>query len=162
MRAKGYAICMAARPGAVGRPFRCRWPRPERRHGSTRVLGHTFHAWRNSWHAWTQLVVYKQAYTRGNSWKICENSWKILQCVHLLFNSSWEFHQLAAGQLLSGQPVRYVKGRCGTARPSRTKSHLPGHSPPTAVSGQPSSLRPHWVCLLSAEVRGTGIEEGRK
>jgi len=32
-------------------------------------------------------------------------------CVHLLYNSSWKFHQLGAGQLLSGQPVRYGKGR---------------------------------------------------
>ena len=32
-------------------------------------------------------------------------------CVHLLYNSSWKFHQLAAGQLLSGQPVWYGKGR---------------------------------------------------
>jgi hypothetical protein len=27
--------------------------------------------------------------------------------VHLLYNSSWKFHHLAVGQLLSGQPVRY-------------------------------------------------------
>jgi len=32
-------------------------------------------------------------------------------CVHLLFNSSWKFYQLAAGQLLSGQPERYGKDR---------------------------------------------------
>ncbi len=32
----------------------------------------------------------------------------------------------------------------GTARLSRTKAHLPGHSPPDSQSGQPSSLRPHW------------------
>ncbi len=32
-------------------------------------------------------------------------------CVHLLYNCSWKFHQLAAGQFLSGQPVRYGKGR---------------------------------------------------
>ncbi len=31
--------------------------------------------------------------------------------VDLLYNSSWKFHQLAAGQLLSGQPVGYRKGR---------------------------------------------------
>ncbi len=30
-------------------------------------------------------------------------------CVHLLY--SWKFHQLAAGQMLSGQPVWYEKGR---------------------------------------------------
>ncbi len=32
-------------------------------------------------------------------------------CVHLLYNSSWKFRQLTAGQLLSGQPVLYWKGR---------------------------------------------------
>jgi hypothetical protein len=31
--------------------------------------------------------------------------------VHLLNYSSWKFHHHAAGQLLSGQPVRYGKGR---------------------------------------------------
>jgi hypothetical protein len=40
----------------------------------------------------------------------------------------------------------------GTARPSRTKSYLPGHSPPAKrvrradVLGQPSSFRPHCIC----------------
>jgi hypothetical protein len=29
----------------------------------------------------------------------------------ILYNSRWKFQQLAAGQLLSGQPVRYGKGR---------------------------------------------------
>ncbi len=32
-------------------------------------------------------------------------------CVHLLYNISQKFHQLTAGQLLSGKPVRYGKGR---------------------------------------------------
>ncbi len=32
-------------------------------------------------------------------------------CTYLLYNSSWKFHPLAAGQLLSGQPVRYWKER---------------------------------------------------
>jgi hypothetical protein len=39
-------------------------------------------------------------------------------CVHLqqlVVYSSWKFHQLAAGQPLSGQPVRYGKGRRYTA-----------------------------------------------
>jgi hypothetical protein len=31
--------------------------------------------------------------------------------VYIYYNSSWEFHQLAAGQLLSGQPVRFGKER---------------------------------------------------
>jgi hypothetical protein len=32
-------------------------------------------------------------------------------CTILLYSSSWKFHQLAAGQLLSEQPVRYGTGR---------------------------------------------------
>jgi hypothetical protein len=32
-------------------------------------------------------------------------------CVHLLYNSSWKFLELATGQLLSGQQVRYRKCR---------------------------------------------------
>ncbi len=36
----------------------------------------------------------------------------------------------------------------GTARPSHTKSHLPGHSPLAAVLDQRSSLRPHWLKLM--------------
>jgi hypothetical protein len=32
-------------------------------------------------------------------------------CVHLLYNSSWKFHQLAARHFLSGQPVQYEKDR---------------------------------------------------
>ncbi len=31
-------------------------------------------------------------------------------CLHLPYTSSWKFHQLATGQLLSGQPLRYGKG----------------------------------------------------
>ncbi len=46
-------------------------------------------------------------------------------CVHLLYNSSWKFYQLAAGQLLPGQTVRYGKAG-GMDRPSRTKSHPAG------------------------------------
>jgi hypothetical protein len=57
--------------------------------------------------------------------------------VHLLYYSSFKFHQLAAGQFLSGQPVRYGKGRqYGLARPSRTKSDLTGHSPPAGQAGR--------------------------
>jgi hypothetical protein len=48
-------------------------------------------------------------------------------CVHLLYTSSWKFHHLAAGQLLSGQQVQYRKDRL--FGPSiMYKSHLPGHS----------------------------------
>ncbi len=32
-------------------------------------------------------------------------------CVHLLYSSSWKCHQLVVRQLLSGQLVRYGKGR---------------------------------------------------
>ncbi len=73
-------------------------------------------------------------------------------CVPLLYNNSWKFHHFAAGQLLSGQPVRYGKA-AGTARPSHTKSHLqcrvnlrqPARR--AAVLDQPSSLRHNWLHL---------------
>jgi hypothetical protein len=74
--------------------------------------------------------------------------------VHLLCNSRRKFHQLAAGQLLSEQPVRYRKAG-GTARPSRTKSQLPGHSPPARRApalGQPSSLL---ICQDTNQMRLT-------
>jgi hypothetical protein len=69
-------------------------------------------------------------------------------CAHLLYHSSG-FHQLAAGQPLSGQPVRHGKAS-GMARPSRTKApppcrvalYQPARRP--AALDQPSSLRPHW------------------
>jgi hypothetical protein len=41
----------------------------------------------------------------------CVRQLKADCCVHLLCNSRWKFHQLAAGQLMLGQPVRYGKGR---------------------------------------------------
>jgi hypothetical protein len=69
--------------------------------------------------------------------------------VHLLYNRSWKFHQLAAGQLLSGQPVWYVKGR--RKRPVHyVKNHtcrvtLLQPARRAAVIGQPSSLWPHWL-----------------
>jgi hypothetical protein len=60
-------------------------------------------------------------------------------CVHLLYNSSWKWLQHAAWQPLSGQPVRYGKGKhtcCVTLlQPARQ----------TAVLDQPSSIRPHWL-----------------
>ncbi len=86
----------------------------ERRHGSTRVPGQAFFARRSS---------------------LTDS------CVHLLYNSSWKFHQLAAGQLLSGQQVRTEKAG-GTARPSRTKSLLPG----SLSSSQPGKP-PCWSSL---------------
>ncbi len=67
----------------------------------------------------------------------------------LLYNSRWKLRQLAAGKLLSGQPVRYQKGRryCHvvhliqnhTCRVSFLQS-----ARRAAVLGQPSSLRPHF------------------
>jgi hypothetical protein len=51
-------------------------------------------------------------------------------------SSSWIFRQLAAGQLLSGQPVRYKNSwRVTLLQPAGR----------AAVLGQPSSLHPHWV-----------------
>ncbi len=65
-------------------------------------------------------------------------------CVHFLYNSSWKFHQLAAGKLLSGQPVRYGKAG-GTARSSQYKSHLPGLCPPPAQLSRASCrASPPW------------------
>ncbi len=55
-------------------------------------------------------------------------------------NSCWKFHQLESGQLLSGQPVRYGKGRW--YGPSIT--HKITHTRRAVVLYQPSSLRPHW------------------
>ncbi len=57
---------------------------PERRHGSTRVPRHAF-------------IVWSSSMTDG--------------CAYFLYNISWKFHLLAAGQLLSRQPVRYGKDR---------------------------------------------------
>jgi hypothetical protein len=59
---------------------------PERRHGSPGEPGHAFLAWHSSW----RIVVY----------------------IYLIIDiSSWKFHQLTAGQLLSGHLVRCAKGR---------------------------------------------------
>jgi hypothetical protein len=54
--------------------------------------------------------------------------------VHFLYNSSPKFHHLAAGQLMCN---RYSTEKTGsTARPSRSKSHLPGHSLPASHLGR--------------------------
>ncbi len=95
---------------------------PERRHGSTRVPGHDdFLLWRSS----SRIVVYIYHITAaGNS----TNS------------------QLGS----SCQGNRYIVKAGGAARPSRTKSHLLGHTARrAAVLGQPSSLRPHWFLPYS-------------
>ncbi len=83
----------------------------ERRHGFTycRVPGHAF-------------LVCTELMTDG--------------CVHLQCNSCWKFHQLATGQLLSGQPWYGMEKTGRTARPSHAKSHLPGNSPPTNKAGR--------------------------
>ncbi len=53
------------------------------------------------------LLQYHQAMPSLHD--VAHGGW--LCTVHLLYNSSWKFRELAAGQLLSGQPVRYGKGR---------------------------------------------------
>ncbi|MFN9905624.1 MAG: hypothetical protein ACK56F_05780, partial [bacterium] len=70
-------------------------------------------------------------------------------CVHLLNNSSWKFYQLAAGQLMSGQPVRYGKGRWYGPSISYKITHagpLSSSQPggPPCWTSQPSSVRPYW------------------
>jgi hypothetical protein len=74
--------------------------------------------------------------------------------VHLLYNISWEFHQLAAGQLLLATgPVRDRQA----LRPVHhiEKSHRPVHSPPASQAGRrvgPAlySLQPQWKYLPSS------------
>jgi hypothetical protein len=64
-------------------------------------------------------------------------------CVHLLFNSSWKVYQLAAGQLLSGQQVRYGKGR--RYGPSITYKITPAGS----LSSSQPGVSPCWANPLS-------------
>ncbi len=98
------------------------------------VPGHAFLAWRSSW--WTVVYIY-------------------------LLNSSWKFHQLAAGQMLSGQPVRYEKGR--RYGPSITYIFTPAgslSSRQAAVLGHPPSLQslcsPHTTLPLFLTVAKKG------
>jgi hypothetical protein len=56
--------------------------------------------------------------------------------IQLLYNNSWKFHQLAAMQLLSGQPVRYGKGRWYC--PSITYKITPAGSLFSSQQGGPS------------------------
>jgi hypothetical protein len=51
-------------------------------------------------------------------------------CTFTKYNISWKFHQLAAEQLLSGQPVTVRKGQA--VRQVTYKLRLPGHSPPVS------------------------------
>ncbi len=64
-------------------------------------------------------------------------------CVLLLYNSSWKFHQPAAGQLLSVQPVRYGKDR--RYSPSITFKITPAGSLPSSQPGGP----PWWASPLA-------------
>ncbi len=63
-------------------------------------------------------------------------------CAHLLYKSSWKYNQLAAGQLLSGQPVWYGKGR----------KYWPVHTTHKITpAGSLSSSQPGWPpCWASA------------
>jgi hypothetical protein len=70
-------------------------------------------------------------------------------CVHLLYNSSWEFHQLAAGQLLSTQPVHYGKDR--RYGPSLTCKITPAGSLSSSQPGGP----PCWANPLAFGLIGT-------
>ncbi len=89
---------------------------PERMHESTRVPDHAYFALCSSW----RTVVY-----------VC------------YIYTSWKFHQLAAGQLLSGQPVQYGKGRwCG---PSITYKITPAGSLSSSLPGGP----PCWASSLA-------------
>jgi hypothetical protein len=103
--------------------FRLCWGRccsfyPGRRHGSTRVPGHAFRAWRSSW----QKVLYSYYITAaGNSF-----------CSQL-------------GSSCAGQPVQYGNGR--RYGPSIIYKITPAgslsssRSGRAAIFGQPSSLR---------------------
>jgi hypothetical protein len=69
-------------------------------------------------------------------------------CVHLLYNNSWKFHQLAVGQLLSGQPVRYRKGR--RYGPFITSKITPAGSLSSSQLGGP----PCWAVPLAFSLIG--------
>jgi hypothetical protein len=58
-------------------------------------------------------------------------------------NSGWKFHHLTAGQLLSGQPVRYGKAR----------RYVP--------SIKNKSLRPHWLQACFRPVRSLHVPLGK-
>ncbi len=73
-------------------------------------------------------------------------------CVHLLYNISWKFHQLAAGQLLSWQPIRYGKGR--RYGPSITHKVTPAGSFSYSQPGRP----PWWVSPLAFGLIGPNCQ----
>ncbi len=65
-----------------------------------------------------------------------------------IYNITAARDSISSQLVSSGQGNRYgTENAGGTARPSRTKSQLPGNFPlaSQAMLGQPSSLRPHWV-----------------
>ncbi len=94
--------------------------RPERRHGSNRVPGHAFFAWRSSW----RMVVYIYCITAaGNS-----NS--------LQLGSSWQGNRYG------------TEKSSGMARRSHTKSHLPRPHAGSLLSSQPGGP-PCWVSHLA-------------
>jgi hypothetical protein len=72
-------------------------------------------------------------------------------CVHLLYNISWKFLQLAAGQLLSGQPVRYG-GKGKRYGPSITYKITPAGS----LSSSPPGGPPFWASTLAFGLIGMG------
>ncbi len=98
------------------------WPRTAQRETSEKAWVYT----RVPGHAFLFDVVH-------DGWWLCYS-----------YSYSWNFHQLAAGQLLSGQPVRYGKAG-GTARPSPTKSHLPAGPLSSRQPGGP----PCWASPLA-------------
>ncbi len=87
---------------------------PERRHGSARVPGHDFIAWRSSW----QMVVYVYYITSAR-------------------NSI----SSQLGNSCQGKRYGTEKADCAV-RPSRTKSHPPDHSPPACRGGPPCWTSP--------------------
>ena len=73
------------------------------------------------------------------AWRIAHDGWLCTS----LYNSSWKFHGLAAGQLLSGQPLQYGKGR--RYGPSITYNITPAGSLSSSQPGGP----PCWASPLA-------------
>ncbi len=75
--------------------------------------------------------------------------------VHLLYNSTCKFHQLYLGSSCQGN--RYAMEKAGgTARPSRTNSRLPGHSPPASQGGLPCWASPLVFGLIGKDRQTVG------
>jgi hypothetical protein len=74
---------------------------------------------------------------------------------YILVNSSWRFHQLAAGQLLPRQPVWY--GKCGRYSLSITYNITSAGSLSSNQTGRP----PCWASPLAFGLTGPdGIKSG--